>query len=133
MDSPNIPPPPAYTEDAPPAGGEHVGFGRRFVQYLIDAIIIGVLAAAIGAALSMSQNGRSGLSILFLLVYFTAFEGARSQTLGMQVMGLKVVDARTGGTIDYSRAFVRSLGRLVASLVCALGYLWVIWDKEKQG
>jgi uncharacterized RDD family membrane protein YckC len=51
----------------------------------------------------------------------------------MQVMGLKVVDARTGGTIDYSRAFVRSLGRLVASLVCALGYLWVIWDKEKQG
>jgi uncharacterized RDD family membrane protein YckC len=134
MDSPNIPPPPAYTEDATSAGGEErVGFGRRFVQYLIDAIIIGVIATAIGAVLSMSQNGRSGLSILFLLVYFTAFEGARSQTLGMQVMGLKVVDARTGGAIDYSRAFIRSLGRLVASLVCLLGYLWVIWDKEKQG
>jgi uncharacterized RDD family membrane protein YckC len=134
MDSPNIPPPPAYTEDAPAAGGgERAGFGRRFVQYLIDAILIGIVAAAVGAALSMSQNGRSGLSLLFLLIYFTVLEGARSQTLGMQVMGLKVVDARTGGAIDYSRAFIRSLGRIVASLVCALGYLWVIWDKEKQG
>src|SRR3954447_25724994 len=133
MDSPNIPPPPAYTADAPSAGGERVGFGRRFVQYLIDAIIIGVLAAVVGAALSISQNGRSGVSILFLLVYFTVLEGSRSQTVGMQVMGLKVVDARTGGAIDYSRAFIRSLGRIVASIVCLLGYLWVIWDKEKQG
>jgi uncharacterized RDD family membrane protein YckC len=114
-------------------GGERAGFGRRFVQYVIDAILIGIVAAAVAAALSMSQNGRSGVSLLFLIVYFTALEGARSQTIGMQVMGLKVVDARTGGAIDYSRAFIRSLGRIVASILCALGYLWVIWDKEKQG
>lgn len=134
MESPNIPPPPPYTEDVPSAGGgERAGFGRRFVQYVIDAILIGIVAAAVAAALSMSQNGRSGVSLLFLIVYFTALEGARSQTIGMQVMGLKVVDARTGGAIDYSRAFIRSLGRIVASILCALGYLWVIWDKEKQG
>jgi uncharacterized RDD family membrane protein YckC len=48
-------------------------------------------------------------------------------------MGLKVVDIRTGGPIDYTRAFVRSLGRLLATIPCLLGYLWVAWDKEKQG
>src|SRR3954469_5312434 len=131
MDSPNIPPPPAYTEEPPAAaeGGERAGFGRRFVQYVIDAILVGIVGGLIGVALSMSQNGRSALGVVFLLIYFTVLEGARSQTLGMQIMGLKVVDARTGGAIDYSRAFIRSLGRLVAGLVCALGYLWVIWDK----
>jgi uncharacterized RDD family membrane protein YckC len=134
MDSPNIPPPPAYTEPPATAGSaEHIGFGRRFVQYLIDAILLGVVSGVLGAILGASQNGRTGVGLVLFIAYFTFLEGSRSQTLGMSVMGIKVVDARTGEAIDYSRAFVRSLGRLVASLVCALGYLWVIWDKEKQG
>src|SRR5690242_17760572 len=97
MDSPNIPPPPAYTESAPSAGGgERAGFWRRFVQYLIDGILIGIVAGIIGAALGASRNGVYGLNTLLALVYFTALEGSSSQTIGMRVMGLKVVDARTG-------------------------------------
>lgn len=133
MEGPNIPPPPAYTSDPPSAGGEHVGFGRRLVQYLIDAIVLGVISAAIGAILTPNANGRSGIGLVLALAYFTILEGSSSQTIGMRVMGLKVVDVRTGGAIDYSRAFIRSLGRIVATIACLLGYLWIIWDKEKQG
>jgi uncharacterized RDD family membrane protein YckC len=133
MEGPDIPPPPGYTSDAPSDSGERASFGRRFVQYVIDAIIIGVPSAAIGALLTSNPNGRSGVGVLILLAYFTYLEGSSSQTIGMRVMGLKVVDIRTGGPIDYTRAFVRSLGRLLATIPCLLGYLWVAWDKEKQG
>ena len=136
MDSPNIPPPPAppaYTEDAPSAGGERAGFWPRLAQYVIDLILIGVVTGIIAAVVGASPNARIGFGQLVAIVYFTALEGSSSQTIGMRALSLKVVDARTGGATDYSRAFIRSLARIVAGLVCALGYFWVIWDKEKQG
>ena len=42
------------------------------------------------------------------------------------------IDAQTGGQIDYSKAFIRWLVALVSGLACGLGYLWMLWDPEKQ-
>ena len=91
------------------------------------------MGSALGAALGASSAGRQGVISLLAIVYFTVLEGSSSQTIGMRALGLKVVDANTGGPIDYSRAFVRSLGRILASLAIGIGYLWIAWDKDKQG
>ena len=37
-----------------------------------------------------------------------------------------------GGPIGYSRALVRFLMRIISGAVFYLGYLWMLWDKEKQ-
>ena len=47
-------------------------------------------------------------------------------------MGIRVIDFDTGGPIGYGRGFIRWIGRIVSEIVFFIGYLWMIWDKEKQ-
>ena len=44
----------------------------------------------------------------------------------------RVVDFETGLPISYGRAFARNLGRLLSGLVFLLGYLWMLWDRDRQ-
>jgi uncharacterized RDD family membrane protein YckC len=37
-----------------------------------------------------------------------------------------------GASIGYGRAFVRWLVSIVSAIVLLLGYLWMLWDSEKQ-
>ena len=34
--------------------------------------------------------------------------------------------------IGYGRAFIRWLVSIISALILLLGYLWMLWDKEKQ-
>ena len=49
-------------------------------------------------------------------------------------MSIRVVDLRdgTGAPIGYGRALGRALMSIVSGVVLLLGYLWMIWDSEKQ-
>jgi uncharacterized RDD family membrane protein YckC len=49
------------------------------------------------------------------------------------VMGTKVVTVRDGGSIGVTMALVRLFGYLVNFAILGLGFLWIIWDKDKQG
>jgi uncharacterized RDD family membrane protein YckC len=111
--------------------GPRATFGQRFVAWLIDAIIIGVVSGI------LSFGGRSTIgSILGTLVgiaYFVYLEGSPSgQTVGKRAMSIRVVGFNTGTSIEYSGAFIRAIGKWVSGLVCALGYFWMLWDPEKQ-
>ena len=80
-------------------------------------------------------GGRAGsvLGLFVGLAYFTYFEGSPSgQTIGKRAMNIRVVDFSTGGSIEYGRAALRYLMRLVSGFVCLLGYLWMLWDPERQ-
>ena len=48
------------------------------------------------------------------------------------VFGIRVVDFNTGGPIGYSHGFLRTLGKILSGIPCDLGYLWMLWDREKQ-
>jgi uncharacterized RDD family membrane protein YckC len=43
-----------------------------------------------------------------------------------------VISFADGGPIGYGRAFVRWIGRFVSVIVFLLGYLWMLWDTERQ-
>jgi uncharacterized RDD family membrane protein YckC len=47
------------------------------------------------------------------------------------VLGQQIVHAQTGERIGLSA--VRYVGMIVAGIPLCLGYLWIIWDAEKQG
>jgi uncharacterized RDD family membrane protein YckC len=73
------------------------------------------------------------LGFLAAVAYFTYFEGGPSGAgFGKRAMQIRVVDLDTGGPIGYTRAAVRYLGRFVSAIVLYLGYLWMLWDPEKQ-
>ena len=50
----------------------------------------------------------------------------------MKALNIRVVDMRTGGAIGAGRATVRWLVQFFLSGILYLGYLWMLWDKEKQ-
>jgi uncharacterized RDD family membrane protein YckC len=47
-------------------------------------------------------------------------------------MGIRVIDFGGGGSVGYGRAFIRWIGRFVSTIVFLLGYLWMLWDPERQ-
>jgi uncharacterized RDD family membrane protein YckC len=66
------------------------------------------------------------------VLYYGFLEGSTGQTIGKRVLGIKVVDARTGMPIGVGRAIGRSFARILSTIVFGLGYLWMLWDPNKQ-
>jgi len=67
------------------------------------------------------------------VIYYAKLEGGPSgQTVGKKALGIRVVDAATGGPIGTGRGVGRYFARILSALVCYLGYLWMLWDPEKQ-
>lgn len=68
------------------------------------------------------------------LLYYAKLEGGpKGQTLGKAAMGIRTIDANTGGPIGGGRAIGRFLFKqFISGNICLLGYLWAIWDGRKQ-
>lgn len=121
----------------------YAGFWRRFLASSID----GAIMVLFGIGLSFSLGGNyfssdtqsapqvvsSVLNFLFSTLYSVFFwvnqEGA---TPGKKLLAIKVIKA-DGGSISYGTAVIRELSYLVSLVPLGLGYLWVAWDKNKQG
>lgn len=134
------------------------GFWRRFVAYLIDGFIIGVIffILMIVAGVAFLAGALSGdtealvatitdpqmmtsvtllvwvFSILMNMAYFTYFHGSSGRTPGKMLLNLQVVSIE-GQPIGFGVAFLRSVGYLVSSAIFCLGYIWIGFDKKKQG
>jgi uncharacterized RDD family membrane protein YckC len=115
----------------PSLSGPRADTGKRFIAYIIDVVIVGVVFIV----LTLVAKGLGyGLALLGSIGYFVYFDGSPSgQTIGKRAMAIRVVDFQTGGSLDYGKAFIRYVGRIVASFLCGLGYFWAIWDPQHQG
>lgn len=113
-------------------GRERAGFWRRFVAAFIDALVLGVVQIILDAALSGLASALAGFAVT--AGYFTYFHGRTGQTPGDAALGVKVIDLQegTGLPIGYPRAFARWIVSLISTIVLLLGYLWMLWDDEKQ-
>ena len=110
---------------------ERSGFWRRFAAAVIDAIALGVVNTILRIVLG---DAGSGLGLIVSAAYFTYFHGSTGQTPGDAALAVRVVDLSqgTGNPIGYGRAFIRWLVSIVSAVVLLLGYLWMLWDGEKQ-
>ena len=112
------------------SAGLRAGFGRRLVAALIDGLIV---AIPLGLLENAMQETGYVLGLLLATAYFTYFEGGPAgQGYGKRAMGICVVDLDTGGPIGYPRGLIRYVGRGVSAIVFYLGYLWMLWDGERQ-
>lgn len=133
---------------------QYAGFGRRFLAYCVDFLILfpvglavqqmmGVNPFAVFQAQSLEQlrqiqqSSAGGLptivslalALAFFLIMWVNFDGA---TPGKKLMAVKIVKA-DGSKVTYPVAFIRYVGYVLSAFVFMLGYLWIIWDKKKQG
>lgn len=118
--------------------GPRAGFWVRFDALLIDLVL---LAAVTGTFLGIGSSSLSSWvkvsvdprALLLLIAYFSFFEGSASgQTVGKKLLNIRVVDLDSGQPIGFVRAAVRNIVAYFVSVIFLLGYLWMIWDEEKQ-
>jgi uncharacterized RDD family membrane protein YckC len=102
------------------AGPRYAGFWVRFVAYIIDAIIMGVLCATV-------------IGIIVAIPYMPVMWWKKGATLGQMALGLKVVRAVDGGPISGSAAVIRLIGMIIGAWVLYLGLIWVAFEPRKRG
>jgi uncharacterized RDD family membrane protein YckC len=153
MQSPPPPPPPGY---APPpqmpsgyqpapvaytAAASYGGFWIRVVAYIIDAIILGIIAGVLSVPLavdytdptSSSNRAANAIELIVSLVYFVGLWTYMGASLGQRIFRLRVADANTGQPISLGKAVLRWLGLVLSFAVCLIGVIWVAFDSRKQG
>jgi uncharacterized RDD family membrane protein YckC len=99
------------------------GFWERMGAAFLDLVLVVVLSAFVGGM---------PLGLLIALAYFTGMWTWKGTTIGGIVLGLKVVRV-DGQPLPWHVAFVRALAAAFSGFVLFLGFLWIAWDKEKQG
>jgi uncharacterized RDD family membrane protein YckC len=72
------------------------------------------------------------LALVASIFYWGKFEGERGQSPGKKALGIRVVHQHTGRPIGFGRAVGRMFARYLSSQVLYLGYLWMLWDDNKQ-
>jgi uncharacterized RDD family membrane protein YckC len=132
------------------------GFWRRLMAYVIDRIIlylislilflVGLLALKLGGvplgSITMTGDLPLGAGLFmtvyiittFLtgMIYFIWFHGTVGQTPGKMLLGLRIIQI-SGEKMNIGVAFLRWVGCLVSGLVFLLGFIWIAFDRRKQG
>jgi uncharacterized RDD family membrane protein YckC len=120
--------------ETPVAVGEYAGFGTRFLQLLLDGILIALVTLPFGVR--RSGNGTVffynpartivGFAYPWLMIALN-----KGQTLGMMALNIRITRPN-GDPVDLGRSAARAAMAFVSGIVLALGYLWAAWDPEKR-
>ncbi|TVP71033.1 MAG: RDD family protein [Nitriliruptor sp.] len=121
---------------------ERIGFLPRFGAELIDLLamwgLIAVSGAAVWGAMTAVGAGDATTVAIVLLVgatvgvgYWVILHAHANQTLGKRAIGAVVTDTQLR-PIGYGRAFARLVAEIASAIPLNLGYLWPLWDRERQ-
>lgn len=128
--------PPGYVPYQQQMSGPNIApWGARAIGLIVNAlvgvlfylpgIVLGLVADILGLLLYLAG------AVAYIVLYCKQV-GTTGQFYGHKVAGVKIVDQRTGMPIGAGRAFVRQLATILNSLPCYVGWLWPLWDKQKQ-
>ena len=140
----------------------YAGFWLRFVAVIIDGLLLGAVQfIAIMPILGIMGIGlptdiqslesadetnvipmfsqmmaMAGVTqIVFLTIqtlYFSFMESSKYQaSIGKMVLGLKVTDVN-GNPLDFTKALVRNLCKIISSMILLIGYLMAAFTEKKQ-
>ena len=79
-----------------------------------------------------------GLALIFvgvigIALFYTWQVATRGQTWGRQIVGVKVINERTGEAPGWGKALGRGLfAWFISAQIFYIGYLWMLWDDKKQ-
>ena len=120
-----------------PAGPRLATWGRRAIGGLIDfvvpGIVIGILLAIVMPNGGWGSNLLSAALSIGWWVYNTGYRVATTgYSFGHKIGKVKVVMEDTGQTPAQNTAMMRAAAHFLDSLLCALGFLFPLWDAKKQ-
>lgn len=128
--------------------GHYAGFVSRLIAYVIDLVVISIIAVGTTWFVNTVQDTLrlrslfeddvtgfvlSGLAFFLLAgIYFVFFWTLIGQTPGKMIMGVRVVTL-DGGPLSLGRSIRRAIGYLISALVLYVGFIWILIDNRRQG
>ena len=112
--------PPAVSMDR----ANRAGFWIRMLALLLDLILVAIVCGIV------SIPTHHGL-LLILASYGAVMWKLKGTTIGGIVCGLRLVRL-DGRAIDWPTAIVRALGSFLSAAIAGLGFIWVVFDPERQ-
>ena len=126
-----------------PPNLEYVGFWPRLGAALIDLLLQLVLTLPLTYIIYGRMSSPTGkmfmgigdvlvnlvlpaVVVVALWLYFGA-------TPGKMAMSARIVDADTGAPLSTSQSVIRYVGYIVSFIPLGVGYLWIAFDRRKQG
>ena len=112
---------------------------ERLIAHVLESIIISLVTMVLAFLFSVpiTEVGNS-YALIFLGFLATAIVNVyfwtKSTSMGKAVLGIKVVDKATGENLSVTKMMFRDVvGKYVSGAVFSLGYIWIIFEKNKQG
>ena len=105
------------------AAQPRAGFWIRMAALLIDAILIGIVFSVLHDA--------EGIFLPALAAYGAVMWKLKGTTIGGILCNLQVVRL-DGRELDWGTAIVRALSCFLSLAVAGLGFLWIVFDNERQ-
>ncbi len=122
---------------------QYAGFWPRMGAALIDTVIVSaiifpILFAVYGKEYFLGGALVSGyfdtlLNYIFPTIAVLLFWNYKSATPGKIALKMIIVDARTGKAPSKGQLIGRYCAYYLSLLPLGLGFLWIAWDKRKQG
>ena len=119
-------------------------FLHRFFAFSIDLMILGIAGSCVntvvGFMVSPGGSANAGewsgfmwwiISLVIPAVYFIWPYSTDGQTTGKRALKIKVVSI-DGSPLNWRKGLLRSVGYLLSAIPLNLGYLWALWDPDKQ-
>jgi uncharacterized RDD family membrane protein YckC len=135
----------------------HLGSrSNRLLAYIVDILPITIIVTIIfyfffgfDEILSAHLNGNSSIEIrkeflqqrniirdisfLVWIIYSTIMDCSPKQgSYGKQLFDIKIVDD-AGMRLTIQKSIVRNFAKIISSLILFVGFLWIFFDKNKQG
>lgn len=116
--------------DGNPQGANYAGLGSRILAYIVDSLLLGVVALVFAFVLFQvaPATNRVVIQLIFFavtLAYFIYFEGSSGQTPGKSAVNIAVV-TENNEPMTYGTATVRNVLRIVDGLFLYLVGIAVI-------
>ena len=116
---------------------EYAGFWSRVAALIVDNAVVTIfgLALLIAAGLLIGEGAVVIANLLYIVIailYWPLMESSeRRATIGKQLLGIQVVDMG-GAQLNFVRALLRNLAKIISSLPFGLGFLLAAFTARKQ-
>jgi uncharacterized RDD family membrane protein YckC len=107
-------------------------FVERLAAFFLDLVLVAIIAQVLrlDRLFWLYPAGDNNL-LLIALIYHVGFWTWKQTTVGGMICQLRLV--RTDGArIHVAEAIVRALVGILSLAVAGIGFLWVVWDPERQ-
>ncbi|MDG4834003.1 RDD family protein [Solwaraspora sp. WMMD1047] len=124
----------------------YASWGTRVGAYLVDGLVV-LPIYLIGWLVDRPQvdaetgvaSGGGAIYWLFALIGFLVsaynrwfLAGKTGQSWGKKALNISLVGVDSGQPIGAGKAFLRDLAHIIDTVICYIGYLFPLWDSQKQ-